>query len=107
MAKQKVTLHPDFADAAFDPGARQLHISRNGVGWELRSDEGDVLSSHPCVDDAIDAALELSKAEFREILVQGSAGRQFVSAVDQDPRWLATVETFRGTRLWRGEEGSA
>jgi hypothetical protein len=106
MAKQKVMLHPDFADTSFDPGARQLHISRNGVGWELRSDEGDVLSSHPSVDDAIDAALEVSKAEFREILVRGSAGRRFVSAVNQDPQWLTTVEAFRGTRMWKGTEGT-
>jgi hypothetical protein len=102
VGTQRIVLRPDFALDDFDPSARQLHVERNGKGWELRSDEGALLGTHPSVDDAIDAALEMSRAEFREILVRGSSGRRFVSAVNQNPRWLAAIEAFRGTPQWNG-----
>jgi hypothetical protein len=63
-----------YDPAALDPAAPRLRVSRNGAGWELRDDAGGLLSRHATQVEAIDAALERSKACFSEILVRNSSG---------------------------------
>jgi len=73
-----------YDPADLDPSAPRLRVMRNGVGWELRDDAGMLLSTHPSQGDAIDRALERSRARFSEILVRGSSG-ETEWAVAQDP----------------------
>jgi hypothetical protein len=101
MAKRKAPPEPLFDEENLDPDAPRLYISRNGVGWELRSAEDVLLSVHESQSIAIKAAREISKARFSEILVEGSTGR-YVWRVDQDPEWLAIVARLgpRPFRTW-------
>jgi hypothetical protein len=101
MAKRKAPPEPLFDKEDLDPNAPRLYISRNGVGWELRSAEGALLSVHESQSIAIKAAREISKVQFSEILVEGSTGR-YVWQVDQDPEWLAIVARLgpRPFRTW-------
>lgn len=94
MAKRKAPPEPLFDETDLDPNAPRLYISRNGVGWELRSAEGALLSVHDSQSTAIDAAREISQAGFSEILVEGSTGR-YVWQLDQRPEWLTIAEFFR------------
>lgn len=87
MATREPPVELFYSPADLDPQAPRLRVTRNGEGWELRADEGDLLSKHPSQAEAIDAALERSKARFSEILVRGSTGRaEWV--VNQNPNWL-------------------
>jgi hypothetical protein len=101
MAKRKAPPEPLFDEADLHPNAPRLYISRNGVGWELRSAEGALLGVHESQSIAIKAAREMSKAQFSEILVEGSTGR-YVWRVDQRPEWLAIVARLgpRPFRTW-------
>jgi hypothetical protein len=87
MATRESSIDLYYDPEDLDPDAPRLRVTRNGKGWELRAGEGDLLSKHPSQAEAIDAALERSKARFSEILVRGSTGRaEWV--VNQDPKWL-------------------
>src|SRR5688500_7478043 len=87
MATREPPVELFYDPGDLDPQTPRLRVTRNGEGWELRADEGDLLSKHPSQAEAIDAALERSKARFSEILVRGSTGRaEWV--VNQDPKWL-------------------
>ncbi|HEX8317623.1 DUF2188 domain-containing protein [Longimicrobium sp.] len=101
MAKRKAPPEPLFDEADLDPNAPRLYISRNGVGWELRSAEGALVGVHDSQSTAIDAAREISKVRFSEILVEGSTGR-FVWQLDQRPEWLEIVARLGpgGFRTW-------
>lgn len=105
MAKRKAPPEPLFDQADLDPNAPRLYISRNGVGWELRSAEGDLLSVHDSQSIAIKAAREISNVRFSEILVEGSTGR-YVWRVDQRPEWLAIVARLgpRPFRTWYDDD---
>jgi hypothetical protein len=105
MAKRKAPPEPLYVPEDLDPNAPRLYISRNGVGWELRSDEGDLLSVHDSQSIAIKSAREISKAQFSEILVEGSTGR-YVWPLDQRPEWLAIVARLgpRPFRPWYDDD---
>ena len=76
-----------YDPAELDPHAPRLYVRRNGSGWELRDDSGELLGTHPTQDKAVDAALRRSRARFSEILVRGSTGRaEWV--VSQNAEWL-------------------
>jgi hypothetical protein len=84
MATREPPIELFYDPADLDPEAPRLRVSRNGEGWELRGDDGVLLSKHPTQGDAIDAALERSGVRFSEILVRGSTGRA-EWLVGQDP----------------------
>lgn len=87
MATREPPVELFYSPEDLDPRAPRLRVTRNGEGWELRSDEGLLLSKHPSQEGAIDAALERSSLRFSEILVRGSTGRaEWV--VNQNPEWL-------------------
>lgn len=87
MATRKTPVELFYDPEDLDPQAPRLCVTRNGEGWELRANEGDLLSKHSSQAEAIDAGLERSKARFSEILVRGSTGRaEWV--VNQNPEWL-------------------
>lgn len=102
MAKRKAPPEPLYAPEDLDPNAPRLYISRNGAGWELRSEERALLGVHESQSRAIDAAREISKVRFTEILVEGSTGR-YIWQLDQDPEWLAIAERL-GDRLTMWDE---
>jgi hypothetical protein len=103
MAKRKAPPEPLFEPEDLDPNAPRLYISRNGVGWELRSAEGALLGVHDSQSTAIQAAREISKVQFSEILVEGSTGR-YVWQLDQRPEWLSIVEFFRDRPMTMWDE---
>lgn len=105
MATREPPLERYYDPAALDPDAPRLHVRRNGVGWELRDVAGGLLSAHPTQDDAIDAALCLSKRRFSEILVRGPTGRA-EWAVNQDPAWLELTRAIDRDLKARWEEGA-
>jgi hypothetical protein len=84
MATREPPVELFYDPADLDPDAPRLRVSRNGEGWELRDDDGVLLSKHPSQSDAIHAALERSSMRFSEILVRGSTGRA-EWLVGQDP----------------------
>jgi hypothetical protein len=104
MATREPPVERLYLPEDLDPGAPCLHVMRNGSGWEVRDDDGSLLSKHPSQGDAVDAALERSKVRFNEILVRGSTGR-VEWLVGQDPL------TQELTRILRSQypavEGSA
>lgn len=97
MATRTPPLERFYDPADLDPAAPRLYVLRNGTGWELRDEEGAVLSMHPTQRDAIDAGLTRSAVEFCEILVRGSTG-DLEMRLDQDPDLLRTTRWFRERR---------
>lgn len=103
MATREPPVELFYDPQELTPGAPRLRIMRNGEGWELLDDEGMLVSRHPTQADAIDAALELSKVRFSEILVRGSTGRaEWV--VNQNPRWLKLAKEIDRDLARRREE---
>jgi hypothetical protein len=103
MTTRKPSVERYYDPADLDPAAPRLHVRKNGVGWELRDAEGELLTAHSTQDDAIDAALALSKQRFSEILVRGSTGRaEWV--VNQDPKWLKLTRAIDRDLARRREE---
>lgn len=96
MATREPPVELFYDPADLGPAAPRLRVSKNGKGWELRDDDGLLLSAHPSQTDAIDAALERSKVRFSEILVRGSTG-EAEWRVDQDPTSLELAECWRKT----------
>jgi hypothetical protein len=84
--KPSIELYYDPEDLA--PGAPRLRIAKKRGTWELRDEDGVLLSGHPRLPDAIDAALERSEVCFSEILVMAGSGR-FEWSVQHNPDWLA------------------
>jgi hypothetical protein len=100
MATRESPIELFYAPADLDPRAPRLRVMRNGKGWELRADEGDLLSEHASQAEAIDAALERSKVCFSEVLVRGSTG-QAEWVVNQNSGWLALhCHRKRRERRW-------
>lgn len=73
-----------------DPDAPRLRIAKDAGRWELRDDQGVLLSVHPLLPEAIDAALARSAACFSEILVRG-AGGDMEWSVHHDPDFVELV----------------
>jgi hypothetical protein len=71
-----------------DPDAPRLRISKCAGIWELRDDQGALLSSHARLTGAIDDALARSAECYSEILVMAATGR-FQWSVQHNPDWLA------------------
>ena len=105
MAKQKAPPEPLYAPEDLDPNAPRLYISRNGAGWELRSEDRALLGVHESQSHAIRAAREISKARFAEVLVEGSTGR-YVWQLDQNPLLAEIADRQRGRPLtvWAEDE---
>lgn len=105
MATREPPVELFYSPDDLDPEAPRLRVKRNGEGWELRSDEGSLLSKHPSQEGAIDAALVRSRVRFSEILVRGSTGRA-EWAVNQKPELLKLTRALdqdlerRGRRWW-------
>jgi hypothetical protein len=92
MAKREPAVELFYDPEELDADAPRLRVTRNGEGWELRGDDGMLLSKHPSQSNAIDAALERSKLRFSEILVRGSTGRaEWVVGQDALTQDLARV----------------
>lgn len=70
-----------------DPDAPRLRISKCAGVWELRDDQGALLSSHARLPAAIDDALARSAECYSEILVMAATGR-FQWSVQHNPDWL-------------------
>lgn len=70
-----------------DPDAPRLRISKCAGVWELRDDQGALLSSHARLPAAIDDALARSSERYSEILVMAATGR-FQWSVHHNPDWL-------------------
>jgi hypothetical protein len=70
-----------------DSQAPRLRIAKTSGVWELRDEQGALLSSHARLPDAIDAALARSEVCFSEILVMAATGR-FEWSVQHNPDWL-------------------
>lgn len=83
--EQRVKLFYDPAELV--PDAPRLRIGKNAGLWELRADDGTVLSRHTVLPDAIDAGLERSKARYSEILFRDASGREEWS-VHHNPEWV-------------------
>ena len=104
MATREPPVELYYDPAKLDPDAPRLRVIRNGGGWELRADDGELLSTHPTQADAVDAALGRSKRRFSEILVRGSTGRaEWV--MNQDPNWLKLARAI-DRDLQRRREGA-
>jgi hypothetical protein len=88
MAKRKAPVELFYDPEDLEPGAPRLRIAKQRGVWDLRDDHGVLLSSHPRLPDAIDAALERSGKCFSEILVMAGSGR-FEWSVQHNPDWLA------------------
>ncbi len=69
----RVKLYYDARE--LDPDAPRLRIGKRAGVWEMRDEEGALLSSHARLPDAIDAALKRSEMCFSEILVMATTGR--------------------------------
>jgi hypothetical protein len=89
-----VDLFYDPAD--LDPDAPRLCISKTHGLWELRDNEGTVLSCHSSLPDAIDAGVERSRLCFSEILFRGSTGGEEWS-VRHNPDWVALARALNRT----------
>jgi hypothetical protein len=79
-------------DLFYDPeelnaDAPRLRISKCAGIWELRDDQGALLSSHARLPDAIDDALARSAECYSEILVMAATGR-FEWSVKHNPEFV-------------------
>ena len=88
MATRKASVELFYDPEDLDPGAPRLRIAKKRGVWELRDEQGVLLSKHPRLPDALDAALERSEKCFSEILVMAGSGR-FEWSVQHNPDWLA------------------
>lgn len=75
MATREPPVERYYDPADLDPDAPRLYISKNGSGWELRDEDGALLSAHAILPEALDAAGERSTVRFSEIIVRGATGR--------------------------------
>ncbi|HEX6367655.1 MAG TPA: hypothetical protein VF006_01905 [Longimicrobium sp.] len=88
MATRESSIELFYDPEDLDPAAPRLHIAKRDGVWELRDQQGVLLSSHVRLPDAIDAALARSEECFSEILVMAGSGR-FEWSVQHNPDWLA------------------
>jgi hypothetical protein len=102
MATREAPEELFYDPADLDPEAPRLYVLRNGDGWELQDEAGDVLSTHPTQRDALDAAHEQSAIRFCEILVRGSNGRA-EWYVEQSAAMRKAMEYWRNQRLAQRE----
>jgi hypothetical protein len=79
-----------YDPAELDPVAPRLRVGKNGGAWELRQDDGTLLSAHDSLPEAIDSGLVRSGECFSEILVRNSTGRQEWS-VHHNPAWIDMI----------------
>jgi hypothetical protein len=87
MATREPPVELFYDPQELDPQAPRLRIRKRAGVWELRDDQGALLSSHPRLPDAIDTALRQSEACFSEILVLAGSG-EFEWSVQHNPEWL-------------------
>lgn len=104
MATREPPVELFYDPADLDPTAPRLRVSKNGKGWELRDDDGLLLSAHPSQSDAIAVALEQSQRRFSEILVRGSNGRA-EWRFNQNPEWLTLARELDRDMERRRMEG--
>jgi hypothetical protein len=102
MAKSELPVERFYNPEDLAPQAPRLRIGKHNGRWEVREDEGALLSSHAILPDAIDAALERSEACFSEILVRGADGRQEWS-VHHNPEWMELIRLLVHTAPVRSE----
>jgi hypothetical protein len=88
MATREPPVELFYSPEDLDPEAPRLRIAKKRSVWELRDEQGVLLSSHSRLPEAIDAALERSEKCFSEILVMAGSGR-FEWSVQHNPDWLA------------------
>ena len=86
-----------------EPGAPRLHIGKDGGMWDLRDDDGQLLSRHGRLPEAMDAALVRSNACFSEILVR-TAGGALEWSLRHNPDW---TELARALNRQNGAEREA
>ena len=87
MTKRNPPVELFYEPEELDPDAPRLRIAKKRGVWELRNEQGELLSRYPLLPEAIDAALERSKARFSEILVMAATGR-FEWSVRHSPEFV-------------------
>jgi hypothetical protein len=87
MAKREPPVELFYEPEELDPEAPRLRIAKKRGVWELRDEQGGLLSKHPLLPEAIDAALERSKVCFSEILVMAATG-EFEWSVQHTPEFV-------------------
>lgn len=102
MATREPPVELYYEPADLDPEAPRLYIGKNGSGWELRDDGGELLSGHAQLPDAIDAALERSKVRFSEILVRG-ASSSIEWSVSRNPEMVGLEQVLNASPLLERE----
>lgn len=96
MATRKPPVELFYDPEDLDSAAPRLRIGKKAGRWQLRDEQGALLSSHALLPDAIDAALERSKARFSEILVRTASGH-FEWSVRHNPDWTELARLVNGT----------
>jgi hypothetical protein len=87
MTKRKAPVELFYEPEELDPVAPRLRIAKKRGVWELRDEQGGLLSRHPLLPDAIDDALERSEVCFSEILVMAATG-EFEWSVRHTPEFV-------------------
>lgn len=104
-----VELFYDPAD--LDPDAPRLRVDKREGKWELRGEDGTLVSTHAYLADALYAAVERSAASSAEILFRDASGRQeFSYRLNPDivelSRLLRRSVVSGGSSLSAGRGGS-
>lgn len=102
MATREPSVELFYSPEDLTPGAPRLYVARKDNDWELRDEDGVLLSTHPSQSDAIDAARDRSKVRFSEILVRGPTGR-LEWQLDQSPVWDPIREYYKKHPIRNGE----
>ena len=87
IATREPPVRLSYDPRELDANAPRLRISKSANLWELRDEQGALLSGHLRLPDAVDAALARSEECFSEILVMGANGR-FEWSVRHNPELL-------------------
>jgi hypothetical protein len=102
MATREASVELFYDPGELTPGAPRLYIRRSGSVWDIRDEDGGILSTHPSQNHAIDEARTRSRQRFCEILVRGSTG-ELEWRLDQDPEVAEIVDRLRGRHLRHAE----
>jgi hypothetical protein len=94
MATRESSIDLYYDPEDLDPHAPRLRIAKKRGVWELRDEQGALLSHHPWLPEAIDAALERSAECCSEILVMAATGR-FEWSVKHNPEFLELARAVK------------
>lgn len=93
MTTREAPIERFYDPAALDPGAPRLRVRKDGGAWELWDDAGGLVSRHPTLSVALDAAEACSRRCYSEILVRSASGRHEWS-YHHNPEWMALARVL-------------